>query len=450
MTRTLAVLISGLAIVATFACISEHSNRKDEKADAVVIHHDHNADHHLHDGYDHHHGGSAHHFHDEHGNHTHAAHNPFMATVFVNYNPVGEIDMNTFQRGEDTYEWVHCPELGKMPEKMRDIAKGRLHNNADQDPISGEVVTVVAGYGLATLGKNLGEWTLVPGQDPHFAKGMNAHGADCFIHNDDRSLWAFASTNTREVVISRGGEIISILRSPKGDEFENQVVNDYYKEGGAFAPCDVVYNPKAKILTVVTGYSDGDFVLTAVEVDGNWVWGDSAWGGRKGKFAGGFLQTGHGIQTIVMPDGTEAVEIASRAPGEIFGKTPHGKTVLLPGVKEGEVFIKLPDGSNPCNIFVNGGERFMPFLNPIAGTKGKAPVFITKDGEKAGMLVPGLYETLELMVHMHGACVVEYQGDLYAIVLSWRNGRENGEGKPNDGMIAIFKAVKVEKAAPAA
>ena len=52
---------------------------------------------------------------------------------------------------------------------------------------------------------------------------------------------------------------------------------------------------------------------------------------------------------------------------------------------------------------------------------------------------------------MHGTCVVERDGVLYAIALSWRNGGENEAGKKennpdklNDGAIAIFKAVELE------
>ena len=311
---------------------------------------------------------------------------------------------NKFQVNGKTYRWEHRPELGKQSEAMINAAKGGLHNNADRDLLTGEVVTAVAKHGLVKLDSELKEWTLVEDQDPVFAAGMNAHGTDCFVL-DGESYWAFASTNTQEVFVTKRGEVLAKLTQPKGDEFDNPTVNQYFKSGGRFTPCDVVFLPDAKRLVVVIGYAPGDFALSAELVDGEWKWG------------------------------------ASRSHGRIFSFTPGGAQLRTPGAEK-EYYIQLPKGSNPCNISSIGDSMFLPLLNALPTTNESAPVLVMENGKPAGALVPATYESLQLMQHMHGFCPVEIDGKLYGVVLSWRRASENSNGKPNDGQIAIFEAVQ--------
>ncbi|EGF29101.1 hypothetical protein [Rhodopirellula baltica] len=344
---------------------------------------------------------------------------------------------NKFQVNGKTYRWEHRPELGKQSKAMIDAAKGGLHNNADRDLLTGEIVTAVAKHGLVTLDPELKEWTLVEGQDPAFAAGMNAHGTDCFVL-DGESYWAFASTNTQEVFVTKRGEVLAKLTQPKGDEFDNPTVNEYFKSGGRFTPCDVVFLPDAKRLVVVIGYAPGDFALSAELVDGQWKWNGPAWGGREG--SGGMLNTGHGVQ-VATENGKEIVEIASRSHGRIFAFTPGGAQLRTPGAGK-EYYIQLPKGSNPCNISSFGDSMFLPLLNALPTTNGSAPVLVMDNGKPSGALVPATYETLQLMQHMHGFCPVEIDGKLYGVVLSWRRASENSNGQPNDGQIAVFEAVQ--------
>ncbi|KLU01617.1 putative signal peptide and transmembrane protein [Rhodopirellula islandica] len=344
---------------------------------------------------------------------------------------------NKFQANGKTYRWEHRADLGKQSEDMFNAAKGGLHNNADRDLLTGEIVTVVAKHGLVTLDPKLKEWTLVDDQDAVFSGGMNAHGTDCFVL-DGESHWAFASTNTQQVFVTKRGKVLATLSQPKGDEFDNPTVNEYFQAGGRFTPCDVVFLPEAKRLVVVIGYAPGDFALSAELVDGQWQWGGPAWGGREGN--GGMLNTGHGVQ-IATEGGREIVEIASRSHGRIFSFTPNGAQIRTPGADK-DYFIQLPKGSNPCNLFNVGDNMFLPLLNSLPKTNGSAPVLVLENGKPAGALVPATYDTLNLMQHMHGFCPVEIDGKLFGIVLSWRNGGENANGKPNDGQIAIFEAVE--------
>ncbi|MFG0289731.1 MAG: hypothetical protein ACF8CQ_16240 [Rhodopirellula sp. JB044] len=346
---------------------------------------------------------------------------------------------STFQIGEKTYRWEHRADLGQQSDKMMAAAKGGLHNNADQDLKTNEIVTVVSRFGLVALDAEMKEWTLVEDQDPKFASGMNSHGADCFVV-DDESYWAFASTNTGEVVISKRGEIVGVLKSPKGGEFDDDTINKYYSDGGRFAPCDVVYAPEAQSLIVVTGYAPGDYALTAKNVDGTWQWTGAAWGGKTSQ--GGPFATAHGVEVGTI-DGDEVVEVASRSHGRIYGFTADGEMIQMPGGTE-EKFIQLPPRSNPCNLSLHGDEMYLPLLNPLADSNGVAPVLIVADGKPVGRLVPAEYDGLQYMHHMHGFCAVERDGKLFGIALSWPNGGENKNGKRNDGQIAIFEAVSAE------
>lgn len=346
---------------------------------------------------------------------------------------------NSFSINEKTYTWKHRSDLGIQSEAMTTAAIPGLHNNADEDPETHEVVTVVKKHGLVKLDKDLKEWTLLEEQDPYFAKGMNAHGTDCFKFND-KVLWAFASTNSQEVVIADRGEILAKLTKPKGSEFDNEVVNKYFRDGGAFTPCDVVWLPQAQSLIVVIGYTPGDYAITAKFADGNWQWTGAAWGGKENK--GGPFNTAHGVEVSTV-DGQETVIVASRGHGRIYGFDARGNAVSIPGSND-QKFIPLPKGSTPCNVSFANKAAFLPLLNSLPTTNQVAPVLVIVDGETVGNLIPASFDGLQYMHHMHGLRTVTRGGKLYAIALSWPNGGENKNGKRNDGQTAVFEAVEVD------
>jgi len=343
---------------------------------------------------------------------------------------------NSFVSGGKHYVWKHRPDLGKQSDALIEAAKGRLHNSADQDLNTGEIVTVVAKHGLITLDADLKEWKLVEPQDAAFAKGMNSHGADCFLV-DGESFWAFASTNTGEVIVCQRGKIIARLAKPKGDEFDNPTANRYYKLGGKFNPCDVVYLPEAKRLVVVTGYSPGDFALSAELHEGTWKWTGAAWGGKEA--AGGLFRTAHGVE-VASEEGQEIVEVASRSHGRLFAFTANGAQIKTPG-SDKEYYLSLPEGSKPCDISHYGANRFVPLLWNLPGTKAPAPVLVLDGGKRVGALTPATFDGLSHMLHMHGFCAFEKEGKLFGIALSWRSKGQHDKGQLNDGRIEIFEAV---------
>ena len=348
-----------------------------------------------------------------------------------------EATPNSFTANGKSYAWKHRPDLGKQSDQLIKAAKGGLHNSADQDLKTKEIVTVVAKHGLVALDAELQQWKLVEGQDKAFAGGMNSHGADCFLL-DDESYWAFASTNTGEVVVSQRGKIVANLTKPKGTEFDNPTVNKYFRLGGKFTPCDVVYLPVAKRLVVVIGYAPGDFALSAELQDGQWKWGGPAWGGKEK--VGGLFSTAHGVEVTTVAD-QEVVEVASRAHGRLFAFTSDGAQIKMPGADK-EYYLGLPKGSTPCDISHARSSLFVPLLSGAPKGKDPASVLVLENGKVSGSLTPATYEDLAYMLHMHGFCAFEKDGKLFGVVLSWRAKRQHNNGDLNDGRIEIFEAVE--------
>ncbi|TWT76445.1 hypothetical protein CA13_69390 [Planctomycetes bacterium CA13] len=342
-------------------------------------------------------------------------------------------DGNGFSTDKQTFHWKHRSDLGTQPDAMIEAARTGLHNNADIDPKTGELITVVKDYGLVALDSELKAWTLIEDQDQHFAAGMNAHGMDCFEF-DGQVLYAAASTNTREIVISNRGKIVARLGSPTGKEFDNPTANQYYANGGPFVPCDVVWLPEAKRLVVVTGYSPGDFAVSAERIDGTWQWSGPAFGGKQSE--GGPFNTAHGME-VKQVDGLETIEVASRGHGRIYGFTPSGAMIRLKGANNG-YYVQLPDRSTPCNLSFVDDKSFVPLLNSLPDTGGVAPVLVLQNNELIGSLIPATYDGLGFMHHMHGLKAFDRNGKLYAVALSWPDGNKD---KRNDGQIAIFEAV---------
>ena len=103
-----------------------------------------------------------------------------------------------------------------------------------------------------------------------------------------------------------------------------------------FAVTDVTYCEENERLYVVTGYCDGDFVLTASQgADGKWAWGPTAWGG-KGDGAAQF-QTAHGI----FAHGGH-IFVANREAHQVLEFTPEGALVRMLG--------DVPVGARICNV----------------------------------------------------------------------------------------------------
>ena len=175
-----------------------------------------------------------------------------------------------------------------------------MHGGFNEDPKTGIVYTGIPGYGLCSISPDLKTWTRL-GTDERL-RG-NIHGIVVFEHKGQTNIAVAQNEDQRVLIIGLDGEVKQQLSAPVGGEFDFGEANVYYSERPIkqcpwgqphlpkFACTDVTYLDGK--LYVVTGYCDGDFVLTANEEGGQWRWGHTAWGG-KGSAAGKF-RTAHGV-----------------------------------------------------------------------------------------------------------------------------------------------------------
>ena len=70
---------------------------------------------------------------------------------------------NSFLANGKSYVWKHRADLGKQTDQLVEAAKGGLHNSADQDLNTKEIVTVVAKHGLVAITVILLTWLLLRG-----------------------------------------------------------------------------------------------------------------------------------------------------------------------------------------------------------------------------------------------------------------------------------------------
>jgi hypothetical protein len=200
--------------------------------------------------------------------------------------------------------------------------------NEDED--TGIVYTGIPGYGLCAISPDLTTWTVL-GDDPRLKD--NIHGIVVFKHGGQSWIAVAQNDSQRVLIIGLDGSIKQQLSKPTGGEFEFDEANAYYSNRPAkqcpwqedrsdptFACTDVTYLDGK--LYVVTGYCDGDFVLTASEEGGEWKWGPTAWGG-KGDAPGKF-QTAHGIFAHA-----DHVYVANREAHQVVQFTKDGVDAIL-------------------------------------------------------------------------------------------------------------------------
>ena len=172
----------------------------------------------------------------------------------------------------------------------------------------------------------------------------------------------------RVLLLSLDGEVLQQLDAPKGGEFNFDEANGYYSKnprkgcpwhevqglsgGPDFAVTDVTYCPENGRLYCVTGYCDGDFVLSASmgDDDGRWAWGPVAWGG-KGDGAAQF-QIAHGV---FAHEGH--IFVANREAHQVLEFTPGGQLVRMRG--------DIPAGARICNV-ARAGEHGYFVMNALA------------------------------------------------------------------------------------
>ena len=246
----------------------------------------------------------------------------------------------TTGQGEAVFSWEQ--ELSAcFPEAAREFEKD-MHGGFHEDPDTGFVYTGIPGFGLCEISPDLRAWRVL-GADPRLR--ANVHGLVCFQHGEVTRLALAQNEDERVLIVGLDGTVHQQLDAPRGGEFAFAEANAYYSArpikqlpNGAphrakFACTDVTYLDG--VLFVVTGYCDGDFVLTAREERGAWRWGPLAWGG-KGDGAAQF-RTAHGIFAY-----DDRIFVANREAHQVIEFTKAGELVRhLPDI---------PDGARICNV----------------------------------------------------------------------------------------------------
>jgi hypothetical protein len=257
----------------------------------------------------------------------------------------------TSGQGKAVFSWDRAL-TAAFPDGAKAYEKN-MHGGFNEDPKTGVVYTGIPGYGLCTISPDLKSWSLL-GSDERLK--ANIHGIVVFEHGGVTSIAIAQNEDQRVLIVGLDGAVKQQLDMPKGGEFNFAEANAYYSkrpkqqcpwETGARAPhsavfavTDVTYlNGK---LYCVTGYSDGDFVLTAsLDEESNAAWGPTAWGG-KGDGAAQF-QTAHGV---FAHDGK--IFVANREAHEVLEFTEEGNLVRsLPDI---------PNNARICNVARAEGE----------------------------------------------------------------------------------------------
>ena len=285
----------------------------------------------------------------------------------------------TSGQGKAVFSWDRVL-TAAFPDGAKAYEKN-MHGGFNEDSKTGIVYTGIPGFGLCTISPDLKTWSLL-GSDERLK--ANIHGIVVFEHDGVTSIALAQNEDQRVLIVGLDGAVKQQLDMPKGGEFNFAEANAYYSkrpkqqcpwEVGARAPhsavfavTDVTYlNGK---LYCVTGYSDGDFVLTAsLDSESNAAWGPTAWGG-KGDGAAQF-QTAHGV---FAHDGK--IFVANREAHEVLEFTEEGHLVRsLPDI---------PNGARICNVARAEEDDMFVFnaLAPINHCPGRAASIYAHSGER--------------------------------------------------------------------
>ena len=315
-----------------------------------------------------------------------------------------------------------------FPDEARPFEKD-MHGGFNEDKATGVVYTGIPGYGLCALSPDLKTWTLV-GSDKRLK--ANIHGLVVFAHKGETFIAVAQNEQARVLILSLDGTVLQELGQPEGGEFNFDEANGYYSNkpipgcpwhvpagmtaAPDFAVTDVTYCAENGRLYCVTGYCDGDFVLTATQgEDGKWAWGPTAWGG-KGDGAAQF-QTAHGI---FAHDGH--IFVANREAHQVLEFTPEGALVRMLG--------DVPVGARICNVARadEHGYFVMNALEPIQHTPAKTAPIYAHDGEKLVSTIEAGTLGVPILKHLHHVWPhysTDEKGEkqLHLLVHGWSRGK---------------------------
>lgn len=309
--------------------------------------------------------------------------------------------------GQDAMQFSWDRELTDcFPDDARPF-EPRMHGGFNEDPQTKIIYTGIPQYGLCEISPDLKEWKRIGTSKLLKA---NIHGIDFFVHHGEKRLALAQNNSSRVLIVDLDGEVLHTLETPTGEEFDFPAAKEYYAgDEVKFAPTDVTYLDGR--LYVTTGYSPGDFVLTASENDGVWSWGKIAWGGRGD--GPSELQTGHGIFAY-----NGSIYVASRAASRVIQFSPEGELI--------DEFDNIPESALVCNIARHKDLFFVNALRPI-GEQKTAPIYAHTGDELVSTIVPGELR-IPVLRHLHHVwphTVTSDDGsqDLYLLIHGWNKGK---------------------------
>ena len=343
--------------------------------------------------------------------HTHHAHEHTVADATTHHGHTHVDSNNTSTKaklvtGQGDFIFSYDAGLtAALPEEAHEFEPG-MHGGFNEDPETGIVYTGIPGYGLCSISPDLTKWTKI-GTDERLKD--NIHGIVFFVHKGEKML-AVAQNGVRVMVLKLDGTVVSEIVKPTGNEFKFELANEYFaSEKSNFGVTDVTYLKKT--LYVAHGYSAGDFVMTIKEKDGQWAWGNLAWGG-KGDNPGQF-KTAHGIYAD-----KKHILVANRAAGQVVKFSCKGKFK--------EIFNEIPEKSLICNVSKKSEHYFMNALSAI-GDQKSAPIYVHTGENLVSTVIPGDLDVPVLTnIHQVWPHIVEGANgskQLYLLVHGWNKGK---------------------------
>jgi len=321
---------------------------------------------------------------------------------------------STSGQGNGVFSWDEVL-TAKMPTEAREHERD-MHGGFTEDTDSGVVYTGIPGAGLYAISPDLTTWTKV-GADPRLK--CNIHGIVCFKHNGITQIAVAQNDDQRVLIMDLDGNVQQELVKPQGGEFAFGEANAYYSERrqkteAVFACTDVTYLQNK--LYVVTGYCEGDFVLTAEQgQEGEWRWGRVAWGG-KGEGPGKF-STAHGVFAH-----DDHIYVANREAFQVVKFSPNGELV--------EVLPDIPHGSRICNVAHANEQGYfvMNALAPLPHTAPKTAPIYAHDGQHVVSVIDAGSLGIPVLKHLHHVWphyITDDSGHkhLHILVHGWRDGK---------------------------
>jgi len=328
----------------------------------------------------------------------------FAVILVVPFVIPGESVAQNATSGQDDFVFRFVPELSELPARAKKYEKN-LHGGfvVDRRSGKGEIYFGVKGVGLVQLSGDLSRRRILKASEE--LASINIHNASIFYSKDGKAYLLLPSNEARKVYITDlEGTILRILENPQH--------NEYYRDGGAFVPCDAeVVNG---VLYIVTGYSLGDYCVTADPFTAEWL--ETVFGG-KGEAHGKF-GIGHGITHQA---NKKLLAVCDRSLSRIEKFSYKG---------EYKGTVALPNGSFPVDIDYHPLHPELAVVGCLHGSDRKkgAPIYILRDDKVVSTILAKEDLGIREATHLHDVVWRVMKGaqgtpETYLVCQTWNPGK---------------------------